>query len=136
MKLKSPDNVLGVKGCCQVRSNHERRGERNARRRRGFCDGCGGRDPLCESLQDRDENATEKIRWQRILKLKTEGLSVSARVGGSEHLTCPLPPTKWQACAFRGAEPSPKTSSQVVLRQLMFWVDKDFFGLSNFNQLA
>lgn len=36
----------------------------------------------CDTLHDRDENAAENIRRQGILKLKAEGLSVSAHGGG------------------------------------------------------
>ncbi|NLY28890.1 MAG: transposase [Alcaligenaceae bacterium] len=36
----------------------------------------------CGSLHDRDENAADNIRRQGILKLKAEGLSVSAHGGG------------------------------------------------------
>jgi len=57
---------------------------------------------------DRDENAAENIRRQGILKLKAEGLSVSAHGGGVsvEHLACPQPPLKWEASAFRREEQS------------------------------
>lgn len=72
------------------------------------CSGCGAiREGLtlsdrtclctaCGTLHDRDGNTAENIRRQEILKLKAEGLSVSAHeavsVGDQAY---PLPPVKW-----------------------------------------
>ena len=65
-------------GCCAIHEGFERL---TLSDRTWLCTACG-------TLHDRDENAAENIRRQGILKLKAEGLSVSAHGGGVSRVPC------------------------------------------------